>query len=181
MKAAKLAILLLMSLCGASVVVAADSAVQGKVDRKIKEIAEWAASPVVVDAVKAHNAAPDPQAAGMTQDKWATLPLLDPLLRSLMKNPAAEFLKSKKDDSVSEAFLSGADGTKVAFISKPTNWSHKGKPKHDVPMSGKVWQGNIEIDQSSGLEQLQVAVPVFDGAKPVGSLVVGLSVRALSQ
>jgi hypothetical protein len=82
---------------------------------------------------------------------------------------------------VSEAFLSGADGFKVAFLSKPTNWSHKGKPKHDVPMTGKTWQGPVEVDESTGTQQVQVAVPVKDGGKVIGSLVVGLSVDKLSR
>jgi hypothetical protein len=82
---------------------------------------------------------------------------------------------------VSEAFVSGADGGKVAFLGKTSNWSHKGKPKHDQPMSGKTWQGQVEVDESSGLQQVQVAVPVLDGGKPIGSLVVGLSVGKLAK
>lgn len=158
-----------------------DPALQGKVDAKVKEIRSWAAIPAVVDAVKAHNAAKSPEAAAMDQAKWAGLSVIDPFVRSLTKNPAAEVLKAKKGEVVSEAFVSGADGSKVAFLGKPTNWSHKGKPKHDQPMSGKSWQGPVEIDESSGLQQLQVAVPVIDGGKPIGSLVVGLSVGKLGK
>jgi hypothetical protein len=165
-----------------NVVSAADAlapALQAKVDAKIKEIEVWAADPVIVGAVKAANATPNPEMAGMTQEKWKGLSILDPMVRSFGKNPAGEFLKSKKGEIVTEAFLSAADGTKVAFINKPTNWSHKGKEKHDVPMSGKNWQGSIETDESTGARQLQVAVPVLDGGKPIGSLVVGLSVSKM--
>jgi hypothetical protein len=48
-------------------------------------------------------------------------------------------------------------------------------------MSGKTWQGAVEIDESSGLQQVQVAVPVVDGGQPIGSLVVGLSVGKLGK
>jgi hypothetical protein len=48
-------------------------------------------------------------------------------------------------------------------------------------MTGKNWQGPVEVDESSGQQQLQVSVPVLDGGKPIGSLVVGLSVTKLSQ
>jgi hypothetical protein len=68
---------------------------------------------------------------------------------------------------------------KVAFLSKTTSWSHKGKAKHDVPMAGKTWQGTIEVDKSTGQQQIQIAVPVLDGGKPIGSLVVGLAVAKL--
>lgn len=158
-----------------------DPALQSKVDAKVKEVQSWAANPAIVDAVKAYNASKSPEAAAMDQGKWAGLSVIDPFVRSLTKNPAAEFLKSKKGEVVAEAFVSGADGGKVAFLGKPTNWSHKGKPKHDQPMSGKTWQGAVEIDESSGLQQVQVAVPVVDGGKPVGSLVVGLSIGKLGK
>ena len=156
-----------------------DPALQTKVDAKLKDIQAWAAEPAIVNAVKAHNSSLPADSAAMTQDKWKTLPILDPYVRSFSKNAAGEFLKSKKGDVVSEAFVSGADGLKVAFLAKTSSWCHKGKPKHDVPMSGKTWQGPVEADESTGVQQLQVAVPVLDGGKPIGSLVVGLSIAKL--
>lgn len=156
-----------------------DAAVQAKVDARLKDLKAWAADPAVVTAVKAINTAPAADVAGMTQDKWKGLSVLDPIVRGYSKNPTAEFLKTKKDAAVSEAFVSAADGTKVAFLTKPSNWSHKGKAKHDDPMAGKSWQGAVEVDESTGLQQLQVAVPVLEGDKPVGSLVVGLSLSKL--
>jgi hypothetical protein len=47
-------------------------------------------------------------------------------------------------------------------------------------MQGKPWQGPVEVDESSGQQQLQIAVPVLDGGKPIGSLVVGLSLSKLA-
>ncbi len=156
-------------------------ALQAKIDAQLKVIATWAADAAVIDAVKAHNAALPADQAALNQDKWKALTVLDPVVRGFSKNAAGQFLKSKKDDLITEAFLSDAAGLKVAFIAKTSGWSHKGKDKHDVPMTGKFWQGPVEVDESSGQQQLQVAVPVLDGGKPIGSLVVGLSVTKLSQ
>jgi hypothetical protein len=156
-----------------------DPDVQAKVDAKMKVIQTWAADPAIVSAVKAVNTTPLAAGAGMTQDKWKGLSVLDPVVRGFSKNAPAEFLKTKKDESVSEAFVCAADGTKVAFLSKPSNWSHKGKAKHDAPMTGKTWQGSVEVDESTGLQQIQLAVPVLEGDKPIGSLVVGLSLAKL--
>ena len=160
---------------------ALDPAVQAKIDAKVKEIGSWAAEGAVVEAVRAHNASVPANQSGLTQDKWRALTVLDPLVRGFAKNPAGQFLKSKKDEVVTEAFVSDAAGLKVAFIAKTSNWSHKGKDKHEVPMTGKNWQGPVEVDESSGQQQLQVSVPVLDGGKPIGSLVVGLSVTKLKQ
>lgn len=156
-------------------------ATQAKIDAKVAEIKTWAADPVIVDAVRAHNVPLAPELAALNQDKWRAMTVLDPIVRSFTKNPTGVFLKSKKDDLVTEAFVSDAAGYKVGFIAKTSNWTHKGKEKHDVPMTGKSWQGPVEVDESSGQQQLQVAVPVLDGGKPIGSLVVGLSVTKLSQ
>jgi hypothetical protein len=156
-------------------------AIQAKIDAKFQEITAWAADPVIVEAVRAHNAGLPPDQAGLTQEKWTAMTVLDPLVRSFSKNAAGAFLKAKKDDIVTLPFLSDATGYKVAFTAKTTNWCHKGAPKHEVPMTGKTWQGPIELNQATGLQQIQIAVPVLDGGKPIGSLVVGLSLTKLSQ
>ena len=158
---------------------ALDAAAQARVDAKLKEVLVWASDPVIVNAVKAHNASVPPDQAALTQDAWKKFSVMDPVVRNFTKNEAATFLKNKKGEVVSEAFVSGADGLKVAFLSKPSNWSHKGKPKHDEPMAGKIWQGAVELDESTGLQQVQVSVPVLDDGKPIGSLVVGLSLSKL--
>lgn len=156
-----------------------DADTQAKITAKIEQIKTWAADAAVVKAVKAHNESLPADLAVMTQEKWKAAGILDPIVRGLTKNDAATALKAKKTDSVSEAFLSGAEGTKVAFLTKPSNWSHKGKAKHDVPVTGKTWQGAVEVDDSTGIRQVQVAVPVLDGEKAIGSLVVGLDLGKL--
>ena len=158
-----------------------DATLQGRVDAEVKKIEEWVKEPAVIQAVQAHNAGPSADVQAMTQDKWKTLTVLDPFVRGFTKNAVAEILRSKKSDVISEAFVSGADGTKVAFLAKTSNWSHKGKPKHDQPMAGKKWQGAAELDESTGLQQIQVAIPVVDNGKPIGSLVVGLSLTKLGK
>lgn len=154
-------------------------ALQAKVDAQIKAIQGWAGDPVIINAVKAQNASLSTDAASMTQDKWKDLSKLDPFVRSFDKSAAGEFLKSKRSEVIIRAFLSDASGLKVAFTTKTLGWSHKGDPKHEVPMAGKTWQGVVEQDKASGYEQIQVAVPVFDGDKAIGSLIVGLNASKL--
>lgn len=159
----------------------ADAALKAKLAAKFAEIKAWGADPAIVDEVAKANTAPSADAKAMTQEKWKGAALLDPFVRSFTKNGAAEFLKAKqaKDPAVAEAFVSAADGTKAAFLGKTSSWSHKGKPKHDQPMAGKEWTGPIEVDESTGVSQIQIAVPVTQGGKPIGSLVVGYSVSKL--
>ena len=183
MKARLVSLSLLVTLLGGAAALAQPitPAVQAKIDAKLRDVVTWAADPAIIEAVRAHNASVPPDQAALNQDKWRALTVLDPMVRGFNKNPAGQLLKNKKDDLVTEAFVSDAAGLKVAFIAKTSNWSHKGKDKHDVPMTGKTWQGPVEVDESSGQQQLQVAVPVLDGGKPIGSLVVGLSLTKLAQ
>jgi hypothetical protein len=115
----------------------------------------------------------------MTNDKWKTLTVISPEVKAFAKNELATYLKGKKSVEVAEIFVSGADGGKVAFLNKPTSWTHKGKPKHDNPMANKAWTGDIEMDESSGKQSVQFSLPVLDGGKPIGSIVIGLSVADL--
>lgn len=180
--AASLFLALVLSFCLVSVSFAAEALapeVQAKVDAKAKALQPLGADPKVVAAVKEYNANPSADAKAMTNDKWKTLTVVDAFVRSLAKNALAEYLNSKKDDAIAEMFVSGADGGKVAFLAKTTSWNHTGKEKHDVPMTGKNWQGPVEVDESTGKQQLQVSFPVLDGSTPIGSVVVGLSASKL--
>jgi hypothetical protein len=152
---------------------------QAKVDVRLRQIQAWSTDATIVAAVKAYNSAPPAEARDLTNDKWKNLSILDPTVRGLTSNPLGQYLKTKKDAAISECFVSGADGGKVAFLSKTTSWNHKGKDKHMLPMAGKTYTGLIEMDASTGVQEVQVAVPVLDGAKPIGSIVVGLAVAKL--
>lgn len=147
-----------------------------KVEAKLNELMALGTAPEIVAAVKA---LPPPWAAAMTQDQWKALSVLSAEVRELSKNPGIQVIRALKDPVISEAFISRADGTKVGFLTKPTNWSHKGKAKHDQPMAGKVWIGEVETDESTGLKQVQVSFPVLDGKTCIGSIVVGLQLSKL--
>lgn len=153
---------------------------QARLDTRIERIKAWAASPLVVQAVAAQNAATPAAYLAMTQEKWKGLPADDAFVLGFSTNTPGLWLTAERTDWVSEAFLSDAHGRKVAFIAKPTHWIHAGTPKHDQPMQGKVWQGSPEVDESTGLTQIQVSVPVLSAEqKPIGSLVVGIPVAKL--
>jgi len=76
-------------------------------------------------------------------------------------------------------FVSGADGFKVGYDAKTEHWTHKGMPKHEVPMTGETWIGTVKVDDSTGQPLIQVGLPVLDDGKPIGSIVVGLRVDKL--
>jgi hypothetical protein len=156
--------------------------IKAKLGIETKHLAILASDPTIVAAVRAHNSAhPTLEAAAMTNDKWRSLSVLDPFVRVNAKSPLSEYLKSKKagDETIAKVFVSGADGCKVGFDAKTEHWTHKGMPKHEVPMTGATWIGTVKVDDSTGLELIQVGMPVLEGGKPIGSIVFGLRVDKL--
>lgn len=156
--------------------------IKDKLDAKIKQLTPLSSDPEIVNAVKAHNAKPaTPEALAMTNDKWHSLSVLDPFVRAVAKTPLSEYLKDRKnaDETIAKVFVSGADGFKVGFDAKTEHWTHKGMPKHEVPMSGETWIGTVKVDDSTGQQLIQVGLPVLAEGKPIGSIVVGLRVDKL--
>jgi hypothetical protein len=153
--------------------------IKAKIETRIKQLEYLSTDPHVVDAVKAYDASPWPEGKGMTNEKWASLSVLDPFVRSLSKSPLGEYLKSKKTEVIVKLFVSGADGGKVAYDAKTQYWTHKGMPKHEVPMSGSTFIGPMKQDGTLGIYAIQVGLPVLSGGKPIGSIVVDLRVDKL--
>lgn len=158
-------------------------AIQAQLDRHKTVAAGWAADPVIVKAVVAQNAkGPLP---GMDNAKWKLTRRSDAIVKAFQTNPAGRFLRARMEASgglVTEAFLSAAQGEKVAFVEKTTSYIHKGAAKFDVPVTTRgAWQGKPEFDESAQTYQIQISVPVLADGQAVGALVVGLSLSRLEQ
>jgi hypothetical protein len=157
--------------------------VQKEIDKQVEIIKGWAADAVIVKAVAVQNE--KGPLAGVDNAKWKAIRRSEPTIKEFQTGPAGQYLTQKvkaSNEIFSEAFLSAAQGEKVAFVEKTTSYIHKGQPKFDVPFgSGKVWQGQAEFDESSQTHQLQVSVPVLSAGKVVGVLVVGLNVTKLEK
>ena len=152
-------------------------AVQAELDREKAIVAGWAADPTIVKAVEEQNR--KGPIADMDKSKWKATRRSDPIVKQFQDNPAGRFLRSKMRESsgvVTEAFLNAAKGEKVAFAEKTTSYIHAGAAKHDVPFTtGKPWQGKPEFDESSQTYAIQVSAPVLAQGRPIGSLVIGVS------
>ena len=156
-------------------------AVHAELDRQTTVIAGWAASPTIVNAVVEQNRKGPIE--GLDNAKWKITRRSDAVVAGFQKNAAGQFLKSKVEESkgaISEAFLSAAQGEKVAFVEKTTSYIHKGAPKFDIPFStGRAWQGQAEFDESTQTYAIQISVPVVGDGKPIGVLVVGVNLSHL--
>jgi hypothetical protein len=158
-------------------------AIQAELDKQKVIVAGWAAEPAIVNMVKQQNT--QGPLAGVDNPKWKTTRRSDPMVKEFQANPAGQLLKAKVEGSggaFNEAFLNGSKGEKAAFYEKTTSYIHAGQAKFDVPYgSGKSWQGKPEFDESSQTYAIQISVPVLDGGKPIGALVVGVNLTHLEK
>jgi len=170
----------LLLICSTIALAQAPPELQAKLNAQIKRLEAFSTDPQVVSAVKEYDSTPrSPEEKAMTNEKWHSLSLFDPFVRAIGKNSLSQYLKSKRDDVIAKIFVSGADGGKVAFDAKTEHWTHKGMPKHEVPMSGRTWIGTVKLDDSTGLQLIQVGLPVLAEGKPIGSIVFGLRAEKL--
>ena len=95
-------------------------------------------------------------------------------------HPVGEWLRQKNKEAQGrypEAFLCDNQGANVA-VSKLTSDYWQGDEDKWIKSfnngNGKVFFGDPEFDQSSQAMQIQVSVPVLDGGKTIGVLVVGV-------
>ena len=155
--------------------------VQEQITWQVWNAQGWAASPALVEAVVAQNA--KGPIAGMTNEKWKTVPEGDAVVQGFINNEVAKFLKAemaKTDGICVGAFLNSAQGEKVAFTEKTGSYIHKGSAKFDVPFTtGKPWQGKPELEEK--IYVIQISVPVLSEGKPVGALVVEIDGTKLEE
>jgi hypothetical protein len=129
---------------------------QAKLTAELKTLEADSADPQVVSPVQTYNSTPpSADAKAMTNEKWHQLTLFDPFVRAISKNPLSERLKGICNDEIIKIFVSGSDGGKVGFNAKTEHWTHKGMPKHEVPMQGKTWIGTVKPDESTGMQMIQ--------------------------
>lgn len=166
-------------------------AAQTRIDEMLKDFAKWTEDPAIVSALHEQNQkGPLPE---MTEAKWKETKRRTPLIDGFQNNPAASFVKKQCSTTgglVSEAFLSAAQGEKVAFLEKTSNYIHKGKAKFDVPFTTqKHWQGEPSFDESTQTYAVQISIPVLEPRKAgdaadaprksIGVLTLGINLTQL--
>lgn len=158
---------------------------QQQIDAWKKTLADWAKAPAVVASVVEQNKKGPIE--GMDNKKWKTLRRRSAEVDAFTTNDAAKDIAAKAKATngvVSEAFLNGQKGEKVAFLEKTSSYVHAGSPKFDTPFTKfEPWQGKPEFDESSQTFAVQVSVPVLDPKDPkkaIGVLVVGLNLTQMA-
>lgn len=174
-------VILLAAYAGAAWSAAITPEMQKKIDAYKTRAAALAADPALVKSVKEANA--KGAIAGMDNGKWEQLPETNPVVSEMVTNPAGQLLTkwmSEDAQGLNKLVLTGNQGHRFAFTSKPVSYMSKEKTHFTESFSGKVWQQKeAQPDPSTKIETVQITVPVLDAGQVIGVLLMSLTAENL--
>lgn len=163
-------------------------AMQGFVD---STLAQWAASPELVSAIKAQNemtAGYDAARIDALDQEWRAEvgSGSSPLVNSVVMNAASDFLRMQAEGTggiVTEVFVMDSHGLNVASSGLTSDYWQGDEAKFSETYgkgAGAVHFGEVEFDESSQTYQAQISMTIVDPATgaPIGAMTVGVDAEA---
>lgn len=157
------------------------SQIQDVIKDKISGVVKMGSHSLIVKAVMEQNAKSlSLDTIKKTDDEWKATKDLTPFKISLQKTPVGNFLKRKMElnkSIYSEAFLTDNQGANVTAFPATSDYWQGDESKWTESFNngdGKVYIGDVELDESSGSYATQVSVPVNKNGKTIGVLVIGI-------
>lgn len=169
----------------ASPSLAGEKAPQKVVDFANAELSKLGADQMIIDTVKAKNSENTSLKAIKEKDeKWMSHAGIAPYMQELMDSPCGKHLKEFQNTHsyVAEMFLTDNQGANVAMTDKTSDYWQGDEAKFTKSFNGGngvVFVGDVKFDDSSQAYLSQVSIPVKDGDKTIGVLVVGIDIDLL--
>ena len=163
---------------------------QARVEAVIAEVKRWAGDSVVIDAVKAQNAAH----AGLTQADIDTKDLqwraetkasASPMIDTVLGNPLSQYLSGVKDKAqgtYTEIFVMDNKGLNVGQSDVTTDLWQGDEAKFTQSFGvgpDAVHLSEVEYDESTQTYQVQISITLAEAGLPIGAVTVGLDAEAL--
>ncbi len=145
------------------------AAIQAKAEVYKKKLVEWSANPVIVKAVKESNAKGG-LLPGMNNGKWDELADNDPLVMSILNQPASKLvIQWEADKGINKLFVRDEKGNMVAGSAKSLIYNAAARPPFKEAMKGKPWAADeIKPDPTTQIKSVHVSAPVLDAGKVIG-------------
>jgi len=155
--------------------------VQEVIKDKIGAVVKLGSHSLIVKAVMDQNAKNmSMESIKKADEEWKASKGLTPFKISLQKSPVGNFIKRKmrlNKSIYSEAFLTDNQGANVTAFPATSDYWQGDESKWTESFNngdGKVYIGEVELDESSGSYATQVSVPVKDQGNTIGVLVIGI-------
>ena len=145
-------------------------ALQVRVERYKKNLAEWAASPLVISAVKESNK--QGYISGMSNAQWGALPESDPYVIKMHQNALGEQIAKWEEDKAFEKLnVRNIKGYLAAYSSnnaKPLLFNNSGRPAFVNGLKG-VWSASeVKPDPTTHNNAVQISAPILDKGQVIG-------------
>ena len=154
---------------------------QSVVSTHTLRVKAWAASPLLIEAVMEHNRKNMSLEEIKRIDSDWLAGKSDDLATALANNPVGRFLNEKINNNrflYAEAFLCDNQGAVVGEYPKTSDYWQGDEDKFIQSYNngkGRDYIGPLKFDESTQTFSVQVSVPVLNGGKTIGVLVVGLN------
>ncbi|MDM8565726.1 PDC sensor domain-containing protein [Candidatus Halobeggiatoa sp. HSG11] len=155
--------------------------IQQLLKTKISDIYLLAQLSLLVNAVRMQNDKNmSLEAIKQLNKEWTSTDELTPFKKSLQEGQAGKFLKRiihRKKEVYNEVFLTDNQGANVLAYPVTSDYWQGDEAKWKEAFNagkGKVYVGPVEFDESTGINAVQISVPVLDDGKTIGVLVMGL-------
>jgi len=164
-----------------------DPAMQAQVEARVSVVQQWAADPIVVQAVReANESARSMDEIEALNREWEKSTGVTEFMRSLIEHPAARRLKELRSSSpeIQEAFLTDSLGANVAITNKTSDFYQGDEVQYLEAFNqgkGGVHVGELSLDESIHSYSIHVGVPVLDQGKPIGVLLAAVNVEKLKR
>ena len=158
-----------------------DPALKAKLDAQVKIVQSWVNDPVIVQAVKAQNASPSAEAKAMTEAKWGCVAPVRRFRPVAGQQPGWAVPEGQERPGDQRGLRLGGRRNEGGLPGEDHQLDPQGQgqARRADEREDLVWRG--QTDKSTGLQQIQVCVPVLDGGQPIGAVVVGFQVSRLGQ
>ncbi|MBW2713725.1 MAG: cache domain-containing protein [Deltaproteobacteria bacterium] len=158
-----------------------DQDVEAALQKRVRLVTQMAMNDVVLEATRSQNNEHLTPAEIRDRDnQWKASRELTEFKTSLQTSDVGKLFANKinwPDSVYSEMFLTDNQGANVAAYPATSDYWQGDEEKWIASFnrgSGRVFIGPIELDESTGIRAVQISVPVLDGEKTIGVLIVGV-------
>lgn len=152
-----------------------------KLEGKLRAARHMAFHPVIVRAVRSQNQ--EQLGIEVIQQRdadWRSAQQENALQRSIGQSRASRVLQElvEANPDFNEAFATDNQGANVAVFPSTSDYWQGDEDKWTESFNngnGRVWVGDVELDESTGQVAVQVSVPILDQGETIGVLVIGIT------
>lgn len=147
--------------------------------QEIQRIEAIAKHPIVVNAVSVQNQEDLSQTLIKQRDKiWINSGANTPFKQAMLNSPAGQYLNNiaTQNPSFTELLLIDKQGANVAVYPLTSDYWQGDEMKWQSIINEKRSShvGSMEYDQSSGLNSIQISLPIEENGNTIGVIVVGV-------